>query len=151
MRIIVGILGLFFLTHGAFADYVPGRTRASAEANLKVIAMSGIYKGIQSATMGEFTTDGIGITEYLLNLGEQSLFFRVEKIQDTDCGHIILARTAHDPTAHMKLETIESCKPPKDGGWILEVRTNHDGQESYLLLQGHPEYFPLSLGDKDSD
>lgn len=146
------VLLLAFLTFTpiyAFGDFIPGRTRASAEAKLSVEYGDGHFEQVQSASAIQFKTDGRGYTKFAVRLNEgPALPFFVTENKPSRCGQIFVA-VSEENGQHKTLQ-IDEINPAVCGQegpvvWRARLTTNEDGnQGSRLDLSGKPEFFMLS-------
>ena len=133
----------------AFGDYVPGRTRASAQADLVHARGDGRYQTVQSAQVLEFKTDGKGYTKFSLSLDARpEIPFAVTAIQPNRCGRTFIA-IYNDGGRQSELRIDESnptaCRVPGAAIWRVSLVTNEGaGKTSHLVVSGNPEYFLLT-------
>lgn len=138
----------------AYADYIPGRTRPSAEADLEVIDTSGVYRDARDVKVVEFTTDDKGISKYILTVDGNAKEFEVRKVRETDCGDVYDAREVgigteeENTTLALRDMSAAICERPVKHIWEVEVITQGEGgQESRLFVGGDPEHYQLTMGD----
>jgi len=131
-----------FFIAPAQAEYVPGRTRASAEGNLTATEASGIYRGIQEALVTQEETDGLGITQITLNLAGSTEIFTVKNIKRERCRDTILATSESKATLRLTDRSFTPCELRGERMWTIEVSQ----EDSRLLLVGDAEHYFLSQG-----
>ena len=138
----------------ASADYVPGRTRASAAADCSYLEGEGPYREIQSARIVQYQTDGKGITKFTIELNHKDLLtLPVRSIFKNRCGRTFLAKTSKnpafpdDPESTLRIDeiSVEACRGAWPIEWRASLETETGGKEpSRLTLRGKAEYFLLS-------
>jgi hypothetical protein len=145
------ILFLTFLTFTplyAFGDFVPGRTRASAQADLHRLQGDGRYQNVTGAHAQQFVTDGRGITKFSLSLDRRpEIAFAVRSVQQNRCGRVYLASISEDgrDTSLQITETAPTCSRDGNTSWHAALTTAEDnGPPSRLGLEGVPEFYQLT-------
>ncbi|HEY8279458.1 MAG TPA: hypothetical protein VIH99_07545 [Bdellovibrionota bacterium] len=133
----------------AFGDFVPGRVRTSAQADLQSERSDGRYKGRHSAQLFQLKTDGKGITGFNFKLDSNaSVHFAVVETQTSRCGPIYVAKTEdRGRVVLMKIrETLPSlCREERNAEWrVLLTADESPNETSHLLMAGVPEFFLLS-------
>jgi hypothetical protein len=140
---------LSFLPLYAFGDYVPGRTRASAAAEMSVLKKEGRFGGIQTAKLIQLATDGLGITGFTLQLnGKEPVKFTLNEKKKGRCGHFFLATYLENGRrSDLRVEELNpiACRRQGSTTWRAQL-TKEEGPKpvSRLLLQGEPEFFLVS-------
>lgn len=150
MKALITLLALFPLTQ-AHAEYIPNRTRASAEAKLQVTKADGVYKNVREAEVVEFRTDGEGVTRYDVKLNGKVETFVIDKVQEESCGDRYVGRAKNEREGRGELRLfnfLSNLCEARNGeeGWTVEI-SRHDsdkGVQSTLELTGVPEYYMLS-------
>ena len=133
----------------AYADFIPGRTRAAADGDLTLAQSDGRYQSVTGAHVQELITDGRGITQFHLVLSERSeITFKVTKIQLERCGRMYTAESANAALA-TKLQIAEvapeNCFQKGDITWRATLTTDEGGgKASHLVVNGTPKFYLLS-------
>lgn len=138
-----------FLSTSAFADYIPGRTRASAEGVLETLQATGIYKGIKEVQIIQNETDGKGVTGYVVSANGLTQSFKVEKIKAGRCAFSYLAKNQTDAELRLEDRSYTQCEIRTERMWTVEIRSRQGKETSRLVVAGDPEHFLLSQGDDD--
>ena len=137
-----------FLPIHAFGDFVPGRTRAVAEANLTVQHGTGQLREIRTAYASLLKTDGRGYTGFTLQLDQRSpQAFRIRETKARDCGHVFRGTAdawGSRATAHIEEYNPALCNREGVAFWKAEVALPGPQGPSVLQLEGPAEYFLLS-------
>lgn len=138
----------------AFGDYEPGRTRPSAEADpLHVIEKNGIYGDTERAKIVELSTDGRGVTAYVLATNAGQRTFLVAQARRTRCGDLYIAVPESYPDKAFQTRLVlqdvsrTACRTERNrGAWKVEVESvdKDSGERSKLTLEGNPEHFMLT-------
>ena len=134
-------LALSFTTQLAHSDYVPGRTRASAEAAMEKIAGDGIHRDVDAAKLVEFYTDSKGITKYELTLKGKKMEFQVTKASGNECVSAYEAVGADGARLSLTDISLSDCESSSKYSWEASI-TTPDG--SRLVLGGEPEHYILT-------
>lgn len=142
------ILAALFIPHFAYSDYVPGRTRASAQADMSAQSGTEIYKEIESGQVVLYSTDGQGYTKLTLKLDDNSeISFSIKGISSLPCGQVFEATSTKDgrfSTLRIQESNPDLCRGIAELTWSTELSTSKGGDRSHLVLTGKPEYFLLS-------
>lgn len=143
------LLLLAFTPLYAFGDYVPGRTRASAKAELQRQRGDGRYQSVVAANARQFVSDGRGITHFTLALNRsRESTFVVRAIRATRCGRTYVAALPSSPRrTELRIDEISSSACRADGKvfWRAFVATQEgNGRVSRLSLAGEPQFFLLT-------
>jgi hypothetical protein len=153
MKALFALLALVPFT-AAQAEYIPGRTRPSAEAKLVVNSADGIYKGVNQAELVQFQTDGKGVTRYDLTVNGRTETYEVLQVKEQKCGdeHVARAVDERNGRGEIRLFNFLSnlCEARNnEPEWSVEVERHNPkkGEISKLNLAGAPEYFMLSQGE----
>jgi hypothetical protein len=142
-------LFLFLSPLYAFGDFVPGRVRAAAKAELTSVSGDGSFREVRSARAFLLQTDGKGLTGLRISLdsGPETLFVIRQADQQT-CGPRYAARWDH--RAHPMVLQVEelsplACAENEKTLWrITLIRKENQLEASHLYLEGEPEYFLLT-------
>ena len=148
MKRFLVLASLLILPLSAFGDFVPGRVRTSAEAELSRIEGDGLYHSVSRAHAIQLQTDGKGVTGFHLWLDHGlEISFAVREVEPSPCGRIFRAISKEGKSESTL--TIEEFSPEKcreDGKlvWKGSLFTKEDGSSSRLMLEGNPHYFVLT-------
>ena len=122
----------------AFGDFVPGRVRATAQAELTSVQGNVRTKAVQ------LMTDGKGHTAFTLAMqGREPRVFRITRTQPNRCGQTFLAESTENgrrATLQLDETTPAKCRQPGKASWRATVNT----ERGRVQLVGYPEYFLLS-------
>jgi hypothetical protein len=138
-----------FLPLYAFGDYIPGRVRAAAHAELVRSQGDGRYAGVQGASIVAYKTDDKGYTGLEISLDNRAVIpFAITRIQRNRCGNSMIA-TFSDKGRPSELRidqnTPAACRNPGISAWRVTLTTSEDGgTASHLVLQGIPAFYRLS-------
>jgi hypothetical protein len=136
-------VSLLLASVSAHADYVPGRTRASARAAMEVISGDGVFQGSHSAKLVEYTTDREGITQYMLEVDGRLIPLKVKKFSQGHCGDTYLAEK--DKTALMLRDmSYAECNFKTKHLWEAQLTYKEGSRVSHLLIGGDPEHLVLT-------
>jgi hypothetical protein len=133
----------------AFGDYVPGRTRASAHADLARVRGDGRYEAVRGVQAVQFVTDGKGTSRFTVSLDARpELPFAVTAIEPNRCGRTYLARYAgNGPGTSLRLEETlpGACNQEGPTTWKISLVTDEGaGHASRLEASGVAEYYLLT-------
>jgi len=140
---------LAFMPIYAFGDYVPGRVRASAHADLSHAQGDGRYAQVQGAETVQFKTDGKGFTKFTVSLDARpNIPFTVTAIRPNRCGQTFLATfndNGHVSQLRIDETSPAACRQEGPAIWRLNLVTDEGaGKASHLSLSGAPEYYLLT-------
>ena len=144
------LIAMFLLTPlYTYGDYVPGRTRASAESEMKTIQGNGRFQGVRAAKAIQFQTDGRGITQFNLQLDQRSVLpFKVTSVRPARCGQVFEATLSNNgQQLRLMIQELNPGACQKEGAvvWNTELRAEEGNTPpSKLVLSGTAEYFMLS-------
>lgn len=144
------LIAMFLLTPlYTYGDYVPGRTRASAESEMKTIRGEGRFAGVRSAKAIQFKTDGRGITQFQVQLDQRSVLpFQVLSVRPTRCGQVFeAALSTNGQRLRLIIQELNPANCQKEGEviWNTELRAEENqAPPSKLLLSGPAEYYMLT-------
>ncbi|RYZ95161.1 MAG: hypothetical protein EOP11_25350 [Proteobacteria bacterium] len=137
----------------ANADFLPGRTRPSAEASLEAFKADGIYKGVESARLIQFQTDGQGVSRYDLVINGRTETYEVQEVKEQRCGDEHVARAVDETNGRGEIRLFNFlstlCEARNnEPEWTVKVERHQadKGEISSLDLAGIPEYYMLSQG-----
>lgn len=126
----------------SWADYVPGRTRVSAQADLRIDRATGPFERARDAKIVQLYTDGQGVTRYQVIIDGSVEEFTVTKIHAGACDTIYLAQGVE---SELRLKDHrENCQRDGKREWNAEVVTRQE-EDSHLVVSGIPEFFLLSM------
>lgn len=127
------------------ADYVPDRTRPTAEAAMDAITGDGEFANARSAQLVELTTDGKGVTQYELTVDGQTIRFAVKKAANGHCGDFYEAH-AIDADTQLTLRDMSyaECQVRAKHVWEGQVVKVRNGRASHLLVGGDPEHLVVT-------
>jgi hypothetical protein len=153
MKALFALLALIPFT-AAHAEYIPGRTRPSAEAALTAVRGDGMFKGVEKAELVQFQTDGKGVTRYDLTINGRTETYEVMEVKEERCGDEHVARAVDESNGRGEIRLFNFlsnlCEARNnEPEWSVEVERHNPkkGQISKLNLAGAPEYFMLSQGE----
>lgn len=144
---------LFLLTFTplyAFGEYIPGRTRATAESSMTRLQGDGRYHNVKGAHAIQFLTDGRGITQFTLSFNERGgTPYIVRSVQRNRCGRTYYANVKNSKGRLSQLRVDETmpeiCRRPGDTSWRATIVTDEGGgRASHLSLSGPAEFFLLT-------
>lgn len=131
----------------ASADFVPGRVRVAATAQMRVISASGVFAGVRDAKVNMLTTDGAQRETYAISLnGGAEAHFIAGSREKQPCATITYAQSAQIPlpetTTSFRLEDGRNsrCFVPASFPWIVTIEVREQNQLSVLTLGGSPEF-----------
>lgn len=140
----VSLLLALSFTPNANADFIPERSRPSAEAEMQALASDGAFKGVENARLVELSTDGKGITSYELTLPGRTLRFTVSKNSNGRCGDFYEAVDRNGARLRMRDMSFAECQFRAKHRWETEVVVSNGERVSHLILGGDPEHLLLS-------
>jgi hypothetical protein len=150
--VLLALAALIPLTSNA--EFVPGRVRTGAVAEMKVLAANSGIKNAKSIKLSAHVTDGVGgFTGYTLTVDGNPTNFAIRKVENTGCGRVTSTILADITTGENQVQlTITDysqalCEIPVPYLWKAEfnVREISSGVESKAILGGNPEYLMLTL------
>ncbi len=133
-----------------FADFRPGRVRAVAQAEMKVVQATGLYDGIQAAKLVLFAEDGVGPVKIELKLADQVISLPIGKVENTGCGNFAWPEALQSENTYTVSQFSDFsqmiCAKYQENEWRIALETtNSEGQISLLQAEGKPEYFLLTM------
>lgn len=145
------LLAFFVFTpHYAFGDFVPGRVRAAAEAEMAAKQGTGRYEQVRAANSVLFKADGKGYVKFTLRLdGRPEIPFAMTEIRSQRCSKLFVAVFQFEGQ-RSRLEVTESntagCRGDGDTIWNTRLITEEgpNTPPSQLVLAGNAEYFMLT-------
>lgn len=145
MKRILLLVSLFTFPLYAFGDFVPGRIRASAHADLAKLQGDGRYQNVAGAHAVQLQTDGKGITGFQVSLDQSpDVPFAVRAVQPNRCGRTFVAQSG---TTRLQIDEL-SADECREGGqltWHVTLTTDEGGgRASHLQLHGSAEYLMLT-------
>jgi len=124
----------------SLADYVPGRTRPTAEAEMEAITGDGIFENAKSVRLVELTTDDKGVTQYELTVDGRTYAFGVNKASTGTCGDLYEA-AGESSRLILRDMSFAECQYRAKHKWEAQV-VSVDGNDraSHLFIGGDPEH-----------
>ena len=148
MSLLFFAITLFTPAPQALAEYIPGRTRTSAEGNLAAREATGVYKGVTEAHVLQEETDGQGITHFTVRMPGQTEVFKVVEKKRERCADTILAQSEAKAELRLTDRSFTTCDPREEETmWTVEIAST-DAENSRLLLNGDAEHYYLSQDDE---
>lgn len=138
------VLFAFLAPMLSLADYVPGRTRPTAEAEMEAVTGDGKFENIRSARLIELTTDGKGITQYELILDGKSLHFTVSKASPGRCGDLYEAGEEAGTRLILRDMSFAECEFRAKHKWEAQVVNTEGDRASHLFIGGDPEHLVVT-------
>jgi hypothetical protein len=128
----------------SLADYIPGRTRPTAEAEMEAINGDGKFENVRSVQLIELTTDGQGISHYELILDGKSYSFAVNKAANGTCGDLYEAAEESGTRLILRDMSFAECEFRAKHRWEAQVVDNEANRSSHLFIGGNPEHLAVS-------
>jgi hypothetical protein len=125
----------------AFGDFIPGRVRTSADAELERLSGNGRFESVQRALVTQLKTDGRGITHFRLALdAAPPISFQVRGNQHNRCGQTYFAALSG---AELRIDesSPSSCGSEGATTWRATLTTS---EGSSLVLTGTPKFYLLT-------
>jgi hypothetical protein len=141
------VLFVFVAPMLSLADYIPGRTRPTAEAEMEAITGDGKFENIRSVQLTELSTDGKGVTHYELVLDGRSYSFTVSKASNGSCGDLYEAGEEAGIKLILRDMSFAECQFRAKHKWEAQVVDTEGGRASHLFIGGDPEHLLVSQGD----
>lgn len=151
MKFFVLALTLFTALPQSFADFVPGRVRQSAVAEMEIREATGSFAGARKAQLIQHVQDDKGIVAYTLDVDGRTLKFTVKKFKPTGCGDVTTAEYVQDATgalrANLRLTDMSRalCEIVVNRLWQAEITAKDAQERSRLVIEGNPEYLVHTL------
>jgi hypothetical protein len=128
----------------SLADYIPGRTRPTAIAEMEAITGDGQYENTRSVRLVELTTDDKGITRYELTVDGQTQTFAVSKASTGNCGDLYEA-SGEASRLILRDMSFAECQYRAKHKWEAQVvSVDENDRASHLFLGGEPEHLIVS-------
>lgn len=128
----------------SLADYIPGRTRPTAEAEMEAITGDGKFENVRSVQLIELTTDGKGVTHYELILDGKSHSFTVSKASNGSCGDLYEAGEESGIKLILRDMSFAECEFRAKHKWEAQVVDTDGERASHLFIGGDPEHLAVS-------
>lgn len=128
----------------SLADYIPGRTRPTAEAQMEAITGDGKFENVRSVQLIELTTDGKGITHYELILDGKTYAFTVSKASNGSCGDLYEAGEQSGTKLILRDMSFAECEFRAKHQWEAQVVNTEGERASHLFIGGNPEHLVVS-------
>jgi hypothetical protein len=138
------VLFAFLAPMLSLADYVPGRTRPTAEAEMEAITGDGRYENIRSVRLVELSTDGKGVTHYELILDGKSFNFSVSKASNGACGDLYEAGEDAGTKLILRDMSLTECEFRAKHKWEAQVVNTEGDRASHLFIGGDPEHLVVT-------
>lgn len=126
-----------------FADYVPDRTRPTAEAEMEAISGNGRFKDVRSVRMVELSTDGKGITHYEVTVDNQTYQMAVKKFTGQNCSVLFEAEGGATRLLLRDL-SLAQCDFRAKHTWEAQLIRSERGRVSHLFIGGNPEHLVVT-------
>jgi hypothetical protein len=139
MKLVIAIALLAPLV--SLADYVPGRTRPTAESEMEAITGDGQFENAKSVRLVELTTDDKGVTQYELTVDGHDYTFAVNKASTGTCGDLYEASGETGSRLILRDMSFAECQYRAKHKWEAQV-VSVDGYDraSHLFIGGDPEH-----------
>lgn len=128
----------------SLADYIPGRTRPTAEAEMEAITGDGKFEDVRSVRLIELSTDGKGVTHYELILDGKTYNFTVNQASNGSCGDLYEAGEEAGTKLILRDMSFAECQYRAKHKWEAQVVNNEGERASHLFIGGDPEHLVVS-------
>lgn len=152
MKLILSLSLLAAFSSGAaFADFLPGRVRPVALAEMKAVEATGEFSAMTQAMLYQNFQDDKGFVSLKLALkGGKAITLPVSKVQEGGCGNYAWSDEvkvgSHTVNTEFSDFSEAICTVFVDKTWKLKVdMTDAQGNRSTLVLVGNPEPLFVTL------
>jgi hypothetical protein len=136
----------------AYADFLPGRVRPGYKADMKTVAATGIYQGIEGAFVTLNYEDGkaepVSISVSLPNTKKKTTL-PVHNIKKSECGDHYVAYYATQNLVQTYFELTSyvtaKCERAIPNTFELSVKTSQPGSKSELDVAGNAEVIYVTM------
>lgn len=138
------------VTSSAFADFVPGRIRATSYAKMQVIEATGAFEGLTEAVLYRNTQDEAGFVSLTLKLNSVPIQLPITSVKNTGCGNFAFSENVSAENSSVRAEFVDysfiACRIYVDKEWKLKLEvSDKNGGLSTLSLEGEPKGLFVTL------